>query len=206
MILQRVLETTGKVDVDLSYKLYSSVPHTKKVQQILHGLEWSCHGIPWLAGVMTLIYVYPDKTSFQYLLVGLVMDLVYVALLKAYARRRRPGFARQDDQMVVVSVDKHSFPSGHASRAVYFACFCCDQSILSFAVWVWAVAVVLSRVLLGRHHIGKLTAARAFVIYSRTSLFYRRRNCRLHSRRAGVRRAVQHRLAGEQHYAVAYLK
>lgn len=158
MIFNHVLDTVRKADVRLTYKIWSSFPKGKSVVTALHSLEWSCHGIPWLVTVISLIYMFPQNIWFRHLLVGLIMDIVYVALLKAYARRRRPDFARQDDQFCVVSVDKHSFPSGHASRAIYFAMLCSDDSFLSSLVWLWAVAVAFSRVVLGRHHVGDVIA------------------------------------------------
>lgn len=122
MITDRVMETVKKWDVDVSYKIFKSVPKTEKIRQILKGLEWSCHGVPWLACTLIGLYTSPDTMFFRHLLVGLIMDIVYVALIKAYSRRRRPSYAPQDDQMTI-SVDKHSFPSGHASRAIFFATF-----------------------------------------------------------------------------------
>ena len=56
-----------------------------------------------------------------------------------------------------VSVDKMSFPSGHATRAVALAAFFTYlyplPLIVCVAVGVWAAAVAVSRVLLGRHHV-----------------------------------------------------
>lgn len=158
MILDRVMESIKKFDETVSYKIFSNVPRGKRVRSALSALEWSCHGIPWLVTVLTLIYLFPHNDVFKYLMVGLIMDIIYVALLKAYSRRRRPVFARQDDQFCVVSVDKHSFPSGHASRAIYFACFCSNQSFIALVIWIWAFAVSGSRVLLGRHHVGDVLA------------------------------------------------
>ncbi|KAI1301954.1 Phospholipid phosphatase 6 [Halotydeus destructor] len=171
MIADRVMETVKKLDVDVTYRIFKSVPKTNRVKQILSGLEWSCHGIPWLAITLILIYCNPRNMTFKHLMVGLIMDIFYVALLKAYARRQRPTYARQDDQFCVVSVDKHSFPSGHASRAIYFAYFCSSHSFLSFVTWMWASAVVVSRVLLGRHHVGDVIAGSLLGIVNYTIQF-----------------------------------
>ncbi len=57
------------------------------------------------------------------------------------------------------SVDKFSFPSGHATRAVALALFFTSlyrlpAPLLTVApLWAWAAAVCGSRVLLGRHHL-----------------------------------------------------
>ena len=60
-----------------------------------------------------------------------------------------------------VSVDKFSFPSGHATRAVAAAAFFTAlypvHWLLNPAWYAWALAVVGSRVLLGRHHVLDVT-------------------------------------------------
>ena len=54
-------------------------------------------------------------------------------------------------------VDKFSFPSGHATRAVMLAVVLTMVQGVTILLWpvllVWAGAVCVSRVLLGRHHI-----------------------------------------------------
>ena len=164
MIMDRALEVIKKADVDLSYRLFKATPKTKRCKSILKGLEWSCNGIIWLTGTLILLYMRPESEAIKQLMAGLMMDIVYVAITKAYARRVRPRYAQQDDQFGVISVDKHSFPSGHATRAVYVAFFASlfAPSFLSFLVWNWAFAVVLSRVLMGRHHVADVLAG--FVI------------------------------------------
>lgn len=53
-----------------------------------------------------------------------------------------------------VSIDKFSFPSGHATRAIaLFVFFKSLPFTLAFPILVWSIAVCISRVLLGRHHV-----------------------------------------------------
>ena len=119
----------------------------------LKTLEYSCHGIPWFALTIISLYLVPDNKSIAQLLVGLILDIIFVAVTKASTRRRRPTYARQDDQPMVISVDKHSLPSGHASRAIYVSLFFSSHSLVSILVWTWSLCVCSSRVLLGRHHL-----------------------------------------------------
>ena len=56
------------------------------------------------------------------LLIGLILDIVVVAVTKAFTRRRRPA-QNINDNFLEVSVDKFSFPSGHATRAILLAIF-----------------------------------------------------------------------------------
>ncbi len=50
------------------------------------------------------------------LLLGFVLDLILVGAIKGLFRRPRPVYNKEGDFVLVVSVDKFSFPSGHSSR------------------------------------------------------------------------------------------
>jgi hypothetical protein len=159
MIVDRTLETAKRWDENISYQIFKTVPKNARTKSVLKGLEWSCNGIIWLTGTLILFYLYPKEESLKQMMAGLIMDIVYVAFIKAWARRRRPNYAAQDDQFGVVSVDKHSFPSGHATRAIYVACFfSSNHPIISFVIWIWTISVTLSRVFLGRHHVTDVAA------------------------------------------------
>ena len=66
----------------------------------MKSLEISCHGIPWLMLAIAGIYVTSLKEASVNLLIGLVLDIVIVAVLKAFTRRRRPAYD-VDDQVFV---------------------------------------------------------------------------------------------------------
>lgn len=155
--VQRFLDT---VDKNVSYIIYSkSQKIMPRLKPFLVALEWSCNGLIWLAATIVLIVANQEQSSMiPKLLIGLIMDVFYVATIKALARRRRPTYAYQRDQMIVASVDKHSFPSGHCSRSAYVAFFARhyfahSSPFFTFMVTVWTTSVCSSRVLLGRHHV-----------------------------------------------------
>ena len=58
------------------------------------------------------------------LLLGFVLDLIMVGTVKGLVRRGRPVYNKEGDFVLVVSVDKFSFPSGHSSR-------CASRGLLS---------------------------------------------------------------------------
>jgi membrane-associated phospholipid phosphatase len=93
------------------------------------------------------------------LLLGLVYDIMIVAFVKALTRRARPPGARLDDMFLTRGVDKFSFPSGHATRAIFVALFFTNWAfpemsiIFKLALYIWAGSVAVSRVLLRRHYI-----------------------------------------------------
>ncbi|XP_060535552.1 polyisoprenoid diphosphate/phosphate phosphohydrolase PLPP6 [Cylas formicarius] len=122
-------------------------------------LEITCHGIPWLAfwTAFTWLFNNPHLIELQVnMLFGLVLDIIVVALTKAYFRRRRPA-GNRDDAFVQLGSDQFSFPSGHASRAVLVAYVFTRLWPLSFlfypSIMAWVVALGMSRVLMERHYI-----------------------------------------------------
>lgn len=159
-LVKRVQKTLDNVDKKSSYAVFSkSQKLLPRIKTSLVALEWSGNGIIWMASTILLILWNQQQTSLlAKLLIGLIVDIFYVAILKALARRRRPTYAYQRDQMIVAGVDKHSFPSGHCSRATYVALFVSHyfantSPFFTFMASIWAISVCVSRVLLGRHHI-----------------------------------------------------
>ncbi|KAF5296564.1 hypothetical protein FQA39_LY12482 [Lamprigera yunnana] len=122
-------------------------------------LEITCHGIPWFAGWLAFMWIYTNASLVQMqinMLLGLILDVIFVALIKAYVRRRRPT-SNADDMLGIIGPDKFSFPSGHASRAVFVAYFFIKLYPLTIFVYppllAWATSICMSRILLNRHHI-----------------------------------------------------
>ena len=93
---------------------------------------------------------------FTVLFSGLVIDVVVITVLKLAFRRARPAHNQDDMVGSVTSVDKFSFPSGHATRAAMLATFfilnVSDSRKHVIYVTFWSICVCLSRVALGRHH------------------------------------------------------
>ncbi|XP_019752656.1 polyisoprenoid diphosphate/phosphate phosphohydrolase PLPP6 [Hippocampus comes] len=122
-------------------------------------IEVTGHGIPWLAGTAYCLYKSDTAAGQEVmlnLLMGLLLDLVLVAVVKATVRRRRPAHNRMD-MFATFSVDRYSFPSGHATRAAMCARFLLAHLVLAaplrVLVLLWAATVGLSRVMLGRHNV-----------------------------------------------------
>ncbi|XP_077188443.1 polyisoprenoid diphosphate/phosphate phosphohydrolase PLPP6-like [Paroedura picta] len=122
-------------------------------------IEVSGHGIPWLAGTLYGLCRSGSSAGREVLvnlLFALVLDLVLVALVKGLVRRRRPTHNKMD-MFATVSVDKYSFPSGHATRAAMVCRFVLHHLILAVPLRVlvvlWAFIVGISRVMLGRHNV-----------------------------------------------------
>ncbi|XP_039265146.2 polyisoprenoid diphosphate/phosphate phosphohydrolase PLPP6-like [Styela clava] len=135
-----------------------------RLRPIMQILELSCHGIPWIAFTLYVLYNtrnYMYEEVFFNLLIALLMDLIIVGTIKLIARRRRPAY-NKDDMFATVSVDNFSFPSGHATRAylvTWFILYHIKLAIpLRALLQVWCHVVGISRVILGRHHITDVIA------------------------------------------------
>lgn len=87
---------------------------------------------------------------------ALILDLVLVGVVKSLVRRRRPTHNRMD-MFATFSVDRYSFPSGHATRAAMGGRFFLNHLVLAvplrILVVLWVCIVGLSRVMLGRHNV-----------------------------------------------------
>lgn len=161
-MLQRMLS----LDRQLSHTTYHSVG-SRIPRLLLMLFEHAGNGLIWLPGSITL-WVLPSLTPLQRLyaanfLAGMVLDIIVVGFLKTMFRRGRPLYNRLEDFVVVVSVDKFSFPSGHASRASFIAFFgviCLNggNPLLAIALLVWGMLTAVSRALLGRHYLGDVVA------------------------------------------------
>lgn len=86
----------------------------------LRFFEYSGDGLFWLPAAAAFWISpsagTPDTRMFAAnLFVSLIFDLIVVGSIKSFVRRRRPSYNR--GHLVVVSLDKWSFPSGHSTRA-----------------------------------------------------------------------------------------
>jgi len=88
---------------------------------------------------------------------AIVLLAVIVLSIKLLVRRRRP---EGEWGAIYRSFDPHSFPSGHAARAVMQAVLACGLGPTWFALLlvIWAPCVSLARVLMGVHYLTDIVA------------------------------------------------
>ncbi|KAM3840273.1 polyisoprenoid diphosphate/phosphate phosphohydrolase PLPP6 [Vipera latastei] len=129
------------------------------VRPLMIVIEVSGHGIPWLTGTLYGLYRSGSSAGREVLLnllFALILDLVLVAAVKGLVKRRRPVYNKMD-MFATVSVDKYSFPSGHATRAAMVCRFILHHLVLAIPLRVlvvlWTFIVGISRVMLGRHNV-----------------------------------------------------
>ncbi len=90
-------------------------------------------------------------------LISIIVLAVIVLAVKFTIRRRRP---EGEWGQFYRSTDPHSFPSGHAARAVLIAVFAIGMgpAWLAVVLCVWAPLVVLARVAMGVHYVSDVVA------------------------------------------------
>lgn len=88
---------------------------------------------------------------------AIFMTALIVMALKFTIRRRRPEGAWGS---IYRRTDPHSFPSGHAARAVLIAVLFAGWGPAAFApiILIWAPLVVLARVAMGVHYLSDVLA------------------------------------------------
>lgn len=94
---------------------------------------------------------------------GLLLDIILVAVLKAVARRRRPT---TNDNL---SSKKDSFPSGNAARVAFITYFLLNlwpiPLICVPPLLAWSFSVCMSKLLMREHHIVDVLAGIALGIF-----------------------------------------
>jgi undecaprenyl-diphosphatase len=93
-------------------------------------------------------------------LISIAVLAASVLLIKLAVRRRRP---EGDWGAIYRNTDPHSFPSGHAARAVLLAVLASAWGPAWWAVFLllWAPFVALSRVAMGLHYLSDVLAGAA---------------------------------------------
>lgn len=114
----------------------------------------------WMAG-LGIVWLFSAGSDWRFrtlmLAVGIVIQAVTVLSIKFLIRRRRPD---GDWGEIYRRGDPHSFPSGHATRAVMLAVMAVGLGPGWFA-WVlavWAPLVCLARVAMGVHFVSDVLA------------------------------------------------
>ncbi|XP_076248481.1 polyisoprenoid diphosphate/phosphate phosphohydrolase PLPP6 isoform X2 [Calliopsis andreniformis] len=156
-LLKKILAVDAQLTENFIRFTENLMPVMKQLKIHYVALEISCHAIPWIASILASIWIFNSQSLYQIqvnLLLGLLLDIIIVAFLKALTRRRRPVCT---DDPFAVGPDKYSFPSGHSSRSVlvfYFLQYLWPVSSFFFLpLLAWVVATSLSRVLMRRHYI-----------------------------------------------------
>ena len=116
---------------------------------------WPGMALLWLIGYLTHSAFWKQWALF--ILIPIIALSVLVMIIKFSIRRKRPegewgAFYR--------ATDPHSFPSGHAARAVMIATIAVGlgPAWLAILLCIWAPLVALARVAMGVHYLSDILA------------------------------------------------
>ncbi len=112
----------------------------------------------WLAGLALLWWLGTDywKRELLVMIVSILVAALVVFLVKLIVRRRRP---EGEWGKFYRSTDPHSFPSGHAVRAMMLAVIMLGMSpVVGVVLLIWAPLVGLARVAMGIHYLSDVLA------------------------------------------------
>ncbi|CCI49614.1 unnamed protein product [Albugo candida] len=140
-------------------------------------ISYTGDGLLWILTVLPVLFVFwmlgflermnqNTKLLIREFYICILVDLMVIFILKISIKRQRPPHHKTDARFV--GPDQHSFPSGHATRALCITRFIFDYSSRSpehlksilyvKASWIciftifWATIICYSRVALGRHY------------------------------------------------------
>ena len=113
----------------------------------------------WLAGLLLTVWRGNQawRTLAYTLIIGILLTAGVVMLIKFSVRRQRP---EGEWGQIYRRADPHSFPSGHAARAVMLAvvALALAPSWLGVLLIIWAPLVGLARISTGLHFISDVLA------------------------------------------------
>lgn len=154
-----------QLDVDLSNRLRMEVDESfrwKLVAFLAHsGDSWF-----WLLGLGVVWLFSSTWRGFSaFLILDILLLAVLVMSIKFLVRRSRPP---GEWGSIYRNTDPHSFPSGHAARAVMIASIVAANAPLWLAlcVMIWALLVSLSRTFTGMHYLSDVIAGMALGLLS----------------------------------------
>jgi undecaprenyl-diphosphatase len=117
----------------------------------------------WLAGLGLVWLLGTDFWRARALahMLGILLTALLVMSIKFTVRRRRP---EGEWGSIYRSTDPHSFPSGHAARAMMLAVLAVSlgPSWAGILLMIWAPLVVLARVSMGVHYLSDVLAGALF--------------------------------------------
>jgi len=113
----------------------------------------------WFIG-LGLVWYFGDREwrqRVQVFALAILITAVLVMVIKFTVRRRRP---EGEWGSIYRSTDPHSFPSGHAARAILLAVLACGLGPPWFTVTllIWSPLVVMARVAMGVHYLSDVVA------------------------------------------------
>ena len=142
-------------EIDRRWSSYLHVPATGLQRGLALVIAHTGDSLTWALIAVLLWYNSQIHAAGAIAITALIIALI-VTLIKLTVRRRRPTAERSWSTM---TLDQHSFPSGHAARSIGLA-IVLSGFVPDLAPWLlaWALAVGLARIALGVHYLSDVIA------------------------------------------------
>lgn len=153
-MLEKILKVDHKLSLKLRLPENAKIPRAIAIFLAHSGDSWF-----WLAGLLLVWLLRRDAwhTRAAFLAAGILILAALVLAIKFLVRRQRP---EGEWGAIYRNTDPHSFPSGHAARAVLLAGLCCAMRIqpLAWLIALWVPLMSLARVSMGVHYLVDILA------------------------------------------------
>ncbi|PKA64171.1 dolichyldiphosphatase [Apostasia shenzhenica] len=181
------------IDLDREISLWIHTACLRIPRSLLKALEISGDGRFWFPIPISLLPFSSRSPILLGLLLGSLLDLLFIGFIKHLVRRPRPVYNK--GMHLAFSVDHWSFPSGHSSRVFFIAAFLNlsadalrlllrsrgwsrtynggePAALLLLIVNVWSTVTSASRVPLGRHFVLDVIAGACLGVLEALFVFY----------------------------------
>nr|CCA21469.1 phosphatidic acid phosphatase putative [Albugo laibachii Nc14] len=165
------------LDLRVARDIYQRSVNNNHLRLLWETISYTGDGILWILTVLPALSIawilgfldkmeQTTKMSIFDFYICILVDLIVIFILKISIKRQRPPHHKTDARFV--GPDQHSFPSGHATRALCLTGFIFDYSTRRPALiqsmfytepsWIcifagaWAFLICYSRIALGRHY------------------------------------------------------
>jgi len=146
-MIQKLLEADNKISSGLRLPPQAKFARLLAIFFAHSGDSWF-----WLAGLFIIWLTNHDQwhTISAFLTISILVLAILVLAIKFIVRRKRP---QGEWGAIYRNTDPHSFPSGHAARAVLLAILCWSLGLqpLAWILTMWIPLVSLARVMMGVH-------------------------------------------------------
>lgn len=148
----KLMYSIHQYDVRMFSRLNNSAIHASLVR-LCRLLSWSGDGILYIALAGYLYWRHGiNEPLLKAMLLGFALERPVYFVLKNAFKRNRPQQAMVNFRSVITPSDQFSFPSGHTSAAFLVATLVSYFFPgLTVILYVWAVSVGFSRLVLGVH-------------------------------------------------------